>query len=98
MADLDENALASISEETGGRFYRGRDAGTIESAFKSIDQTQKIEFEAKSFVLTTELFPWVAAPGFLCVLMGGLVLAWPTLRTRTASPRPPVISRPAVRS
>ena len=98
MADLDENALASISEETGGRFYRARDAGTIESAFKSIDEAQKIEFEAKSFVLTTELFPWVAAPGFLCVLMAGLVLAWPTLRARPVPPRPPLIRRPSVQS
>jgi Ca-activated chloride channel family protein len=81
MADLDENALSSISEETGGRFYRARDAGTIESAFKSIDEAQKIEFEAKSYVLTTELFTWFAAPGFLCMILAGIVLAWPTLRS-----------------
>ena len=46
---------------------------TIESAFKSIDEAQKIEFEAKSYLLTTELFPWFAVPGFLCVLLAGLV-------------------------
>jgi len=98
MADLDENALVSISEATGGRFYRGRDAGTIASAFKSIDEAQKIEFEARSYVLTTELFPWVAVPGFLCVLLAGLVLAWPTLRGRPGPPRAPLTSGSSARS
>ena len=98
MADLDENALISISEQTGGRFYRGRDAGTIESAFKSIDQAQKIEFEAKAYLLTTELFPWFAAPGALCALLAGLVLAWPTLRDHPIPARPPPPSGPPARS
>jgi Ca-activated chloride channel family protein len=91
MADLDENALVNISEQTGGRFYRGRDAGTIESAFKSIDEAQKIEFDAKSYLLTTELFPWFAAPGFLCALIAGLALAWPTLRGSTVSTQTPAV-------
>jgi Ca-activated chloride channel family protein len=97
MADLDENALASISEQTGGRFYRARDAGTIKSAFQSIDEAQKIEFEAKSYLLTTELFPWFAVPGFLCVFLAGIVLAWPTLRNRSVPARSPLTSRPSFR-
>ena len=98
MADLDENTLTSISEQTGGRFFRARDAGTIESAFKSIDEAQKIEFEAKSYLLTTELFPWFAVPGILCVLLAGLVLAWPNLRSRAVPARSPFISGPSARS
>lgn len=90
MADLDENALIDIADKTGGRFYRARDAGTIKSAFKSIDEAQKIEFEARTYALTTELFPWFAAPGFACVLVAGLFLAWPTLR------KPPVESRSTI--
>jgi Ca-activated chloride channel family protein len=89
LADLDENALASVAEETGGRFYRARDAGTIQAAFKSIDEAQKIEFEARSYLLTTELFPWFAAPGFICALFAGLVIAWPTLRRRPVTSRAP---------
>ncbi len=98
MADLDENALISISEQTGGRFYRARDAGTIESTFKSIDQAQKIEFEAKSYLLTAELFPWFAVPGILCVSFAGLVLAWPSRRVRPAGGRPPALSGRSPRS
>jgi Ca-activated chloride channel family protein len=62
-ADLDEGALKDIAQTTGGRFFRAADTGTIESAFQSIDSSQKIEFQAKSTLLTTELFPWLAAPG-----------------------------------
>jgi Ca-activated chloride channel family protein len=64
-ADLDEDALRDIAETTGGKFYRAADTGTIESAFKSIDSNQKIEFQAKSYLLTTELFGWLAVPGLV---------------------------------
>ena len=62
-ADLDEDALRSIAQTTGGHFFRAADTGTIESAFQSIDASQKIEFQAKSYLLTTELFTWLAVPG-----------------------------------
>jgi len=98
MADLDENALTNISEKTGGSFFRARDAGTIESAFKSIDEAQKIEFDARAYMLTRELFSWSAVPGFLCVLIAGLALAWPTLRGHPVPVRPPVVGAPSARS
>jgi len=63
LADLDEDALKSIAQATGGRFYRAADTGTIESAFAAIDTNEKIDFQAKSYLLTTELFPWLAVPG-----------------------------------
>ena len=72
VADLDPNALIAISEATGGRYYRVDDTHAIESAFKSIDQTKKIEFQAKSYLLTTELFGWFAAPGLACLLLATL--------------------------
>ncbi len=69
-ADLDEDALRDIAETTGGKFFRAADTGTIESAFKSIDSTQKIEFQAKSYLLTTELFGWLAVPGLVLFTAG----------------------------
>jgi len=83
LNDLDENTLVQISNMTGGRFFRGRDADTIQSAFASIDRAQKIEFEAKSYLRTTELFAWFAVPGLAALLSAGLLFAWPSLR-RTA--------------
>jgi Ca-activated chloride channel homolog len=89
LADLDENSLTAIANATGGRFFRARDADTIDSSFKAIDRAQKIEFEAKSYLLTTELFPWFAVPGLAGLLLAGLALAWPTLRRRAGLARGP---------
>jgi Ca-activated chloride channel family protein len=72
VADLDENALHEIADATGGRYFRADSTDTIDSAFKAIDRTQKIEFEAKSYLVTTELFPWLAAPGLGILFLAGL--------------------------
>jgi Ca-activated chloride channel family protein len=70
QADLDEQALRDISGETGGHFFRAADTGTIESAFRDIDQSQKIEFQAKRTLATTELFPWLLLPGLGLIAVG----------------------------
>jgi Ca-activated chloride channel homolog len=74
LSDVDEPALRQIAETTGGKFFRVADTGTVESAFKAIDRAQKIEFQAKSFLLTTELFWWLAAPGAGFFLLSALLL------------------------
>jgi Ca-activated chloride channel family protein len=75
-ADLDEDALRQIADTTGGHFFRAAETGTIESAFKAIDASEKIEFQAKSYLLTTELFSWLAVPG-LALFGAGALLSWP---------------------
>ena len=72
-SDLDEDALRGIAETTGGHFFRSTDTKTIESAFKAIDKAQKIEFQAKSYLITTELFIWPAAPGLFALLLSALL-------------------------
>jgi Ca-activated chloride channel family protein len=71
-SDLDENALRTIADATGGRFFRAADSGTVQAAFAAIDKAQKIEFEAKSYLLTTELFAWFAAPGAALLFLGAV--------------------------
>ena len=72
MADLDEGALRQIADTTGGHFFRAIDTDTVESAFKAIDRAQKIEFQSKSYLITTEFFPWAAGPGALLLLLAAL--------------------------
>jgi Ca-activated chloride channel family protein len=79
LSDLDETSLRQIADTTGGKFFRVADTGTIESAFKAIDRAQKIEFQAKSYLLTTELFWWLAAPGLGLLALAAL-LARPVWR------------------
>jgi Ca-activated chloride channel family protein len=96
ISDLDENALHVISDETGGKFFRAADSDTIEKAFAAIDKAQKIEFTAKSYLLTTELFLYFAAPGGTLLFLGALFALPPALpfrrKTKTAS-RPAVAAK-----
>lgn len=72
ISDLDENALRAMSAATGGRYFRAGDERTAIEAFEAIDQAQKIEFQAKSTLLSTELFPWFAGPGLAGLMIGAI--------------------------
>lgn len=73
LSDLDEASLRQIAEATGGKFFRASDTDTIESAFKAIDRAQKIEFQAKSYLITTELFWWLAIPGLVALTLAAAI-------------------------
>ncbi len=83
--DLDESTLRAIANMTGGRYFRVDDTATVQQAFAAIDRTQKIEFQAKSYLLTTELFAWPAGAGAVCFLLGA---ALARTRVRGVRPRP----------
>ncbi|MDF9833031.1 Ca-activated chloride channel family protein [Ereboglobus sp. PH5-5] len=73
VSDLDEETLRTIARETGGLYFRARDNNTIKSAFAAIDRAQKIEFQAKSYLVTTEYFHWFAIPGGALFLLAALL-------------------------
>jgi len=85
LSDLDEGALIAIADKTGGRFFRADDVRTIEGAFAAIDQAQKIEFQAKSYLVTTELFMWFAGPGAVLLLAGALATVLKSGRRKAES-------------
>lgn len=88
MSALDEGTLIRIADQTGAKFFRAMDAGTIEKTFAAIDRAQKIEFQAKSYLVTTELFAWFAAPGAVLLLLGALFALpprWPLGLARAAT-------------
>ncbi len=71
VSDLDEPTLRKMASETGGKYFRATDPETTESAFRAIDQAEKIEFKARSFIVTSELFPWFAVPGAAFLAFSG---------------------------
>ncbi|MGC4073921.1 MAG: VWA domain-containing protein [Nibricoccus sp.] len=98
LSDLDEGTLRRIANNTGGRYFRADDIRTTENAFAAIDRAQKIEFQAKSYLLTSELFFWFALPGLalfaLAALLmrrgcSGAVLASAPLPHQQPHPHPP---------
>jgi Ca-activated chloride channel family protein len=64
---------------------------TAEKAFAAIDAAQKIEFQAKSYLLTTELFHWCVIPGATLLFLGALAAVPPQLpfRRKRVEPTPP---------
>jgi len=81
ISDLDEGQLQTMASSTGGKFFRAFDVDTAEKAFAAIDAAQKIEFQAKSYLLTTEMFHWFAFPGASLLFLGAL-FALPPQRPR----------------
>jgi Ca-activated chloride channel family protein len=71
--DLDESMLIDIADMTHGKYFRAADTDTIENAFTAINRTQKIEFQAESRLITTEFFPWFAAPAAALLLAAALL-------------------------
>ncbi len=69
-SDLDENTLIEIANRTGGRYFRADDNDTVQEAFASIDEAKKLEFQSKSYLVTTELFYWPAVPGIVALFIG----------------------------
>ncbi len=98
ISDLDENQLRTIADATGGKFFRAADSDTIEQAFKAIDKAQKIEFTAKSYLLTTELFAWFAVPGAFLLFLGAMAALPPQLRKRPVASNPVPAPSPTARS
>ena len=83
ISDLDEGQLRGMADATGGKFFRAYDLDTAEKAFAAIDAAQKIEFQAKSYLLTTELFHWFAIPGAVLLFLGALVAVPPQMPFRS---------------
>ncbi len=72
-SQIDEQTLRQIAGLTGGKYFRAEDGKTIKAAFDAIDRAEKIEFEAKSYLVTTELFTWFAAAGAAFVFLAALL-------------------------
>ena len=83
-ADLDEDTLRAIADETGGRYFRARDRQELESIYAELDRLEPVAQEAERYRPLVSLAHWPL--GFALLLSLGLALAllWPR---RTAAGR-----------
>jgi Ca-activated chloride channel family protein len=84
MSELDESTLREIAKVTGGNYFSAGDSRTVEDAFSAIDEAQKIEFQAKSYLLADELFVWFATPGLAFLLLSAVIVS--SKRNSAAAP------------
>jgi Ca-activated chloride channel family protein len=79
--NIDEDTLRAIADRTGGQYYRARDTATLRSIYAEIDRLEKTEVQVKKYQNYRELFPWVALPGLILLLLEIILAntAWRTL-------------------
>ncbi len=76
-ADIDEDTLRGIAEETGGRYFRATDRESLHSVLREIDSLEQTEIRVRHYTQFSELFPWLLGPGLVL-----LVVEWALGSTR----------------
>lgn len=69
-ANLDEETLTAIAENTGGRYFRARNIEELEQIYAVLDELEPVEQEDETFRPTIALFYW---PLGLCLLLSFLI-------------------------
>jgi Ca-activated chloride channel family protein len=69
QADLDEDLLKQIANETGGQYFRAADTASLKKTYAQIDAMEKQKVETLAYEEWQELFPWFLGPGLGCLLL-----------------------------
>ncbi len=78
--DVDEAALRTVAETTGGRYYRATDTESLEAIYDEIDELETTEMLVEDFTTYGERFPLPLVVGLL-FLLAEVVLGRTWLRT-----------------
>ena len=85
-ADLDEELLKKIADETGGQYFRARNTGELELIYEAINQLEPIEQEQRVYRPVTEYYAVPLAASMFLMLLFWLIQWW---RQRAGSHRAP---------
>lgn len=73
-AEIDEETLKAIAEQTGGTYFRAEDGAALLAVYDEIDQLEKTEITTSSFVEYEERFVAFVAPAMLLLLLEVILL------------------------
>jgi Ca-activated chloride channel family protein len=71
-ADLDEDTLRTIAEQTGGRYFRARDARGLEKIYEILDELEPVESDVEIIRPVDELFYWPLGLAYALALLATL--------------------------
>ncbi|MQP76691.1 VWA domain-containing protein [Stenotrophomonas sp. MYb238] len=74
---IDEDTLARIASDTGGRFFRARDTGELAGIYAELDRLEPVRSAGPALRPRLERYAWPLAAA---LLLGLLALAWPGRR------------------
>ena len=69
QVDIDEDTLKRVAQKTGARYFRATDTQSLRDIYAEIDRAEKTPFEAPQFLDYRELYPWLAWPALVLLLM-----------------------------
>ncbi len=72
---IDEALLEDIAKQTGGRYFRARDAQALKRIYDQIDQLERAPIRSTRYVRFTELYAWPLGLAALALLLE-LLLLW----------------------
>jgi len=71
-ADLDEDTLRAIADQTGGRYFRARDAVSLEKIYQILDELEPVESDVETIRPVDELFYWPLGLSYALALLAAL--------------------------
>lgn len=75
--ELDEASLQAIARQTGGRYFRARDLGSLQSIYALLDELEPVAGDAQAFRPVAELYAWPLGAALLLVAVLALATALP---------------------
>ncbi|MBF0425397.1 MAG: VWA domain-containing protein [Magnetococcales bacterium] len=81
-ADLDEPGLQEMARLTGGRYFRAADTAAMEEIYRELDRLEPTLSDPESFMLRSELHPWLLGPALLLTFLLAFAIARPGWRLR----------------
>lgn len=76
-AEIDEDTLRGVAEETGGRYFRARNTAELADIYGELDKIEPIEAEAAPVRPRRDLYPWPTALALLAALAAAIGRARP---------------------
>lgn len=67
--DIDEDTLRKIAQKTGGEYFRADSTDTLREIYHRIDKLERTEATLKKYRYYAELFPLVAMPGWVLLML-----------------------------
>jgi Ca-activated chloride channel family protein len=76
---VDFTLLEQVAQETGGKFWRAKDAETLASVYREIDQLERSRREDVRYTDYDEFYPWLLLPAALLLVAELLLRRGPYL-------------------
>jgi Ca-activated chloride channel family protein len=83
---IDERTLQAIAKATGGRYFRARDVGELQSIYGMLDELEPVVSDEQTFRPVDELFQWPLAAALVLSALLGLMGAGLVPKRRSVSP------------